>query len=306
MFSLKIVKKIERKLSNKDLISELLLLEKDRRGVDKDELVFLGTSNISEFWWCSIKSLMKSKRDETMFFTVYLFDRIYYALKLRYIEDIPESKEKLLDVGSEITFNDIDRLLRRKIEHWKAFKDKTIIGYHQLNTNGKKVMVSFNGKRIMINGKVTNSKDFLNTLNDINSKRRGIVLHMIRSKYPTIRWNFPWGKYTIIAMPDGITDTFVYEYKSTKNMFLLYFVKPVAFAQADLYGYFFKREKKIIEIEVCKKGRIFSWKEGINSLNAISTLKNFEKLENNINNAIPPKKWKCNCCEFKNVCPHNL
>jgi len=61
-------------------------------------------------------------------------------------------------------------------------------------------------------------------------------------KYPTIRWNFSWENYVILGIPDGITDKFVYEFKSTKDRFLLNYIKPIAFTQADFYGYFFQKK----------------------------------------------------------------
>ena len=63
---------------------------------------------------------------------------------------------------------------------------------------------------------------------------RGHNRELISSeKYPTFRWNFEWSKFVVIGLPDGITDKFVYEFKSTKKRLL--FNKALPFAQADLY-----------------------------------------------------------------------
>jgi len=43
----------------------------------------------------------------------------------------------------------------------------------------------------------------------------------------------------LVRVPDGITDSFVYECKTTKQV-LQYYIKPVALAQANLYGAFSK------------------------------------------------------------------
>ena len=50
---------------------------------------------------------------------------------------------------------------------------------------------------------------------------RGEFLETTKAEqYPTIRWNFEWDDYVIVGIPDGITNNFVYEFKTTRNKFL--------------------------------------------------------------------------------------
>jgi hypothetical protein len=122
-------------------------------------------------------------------------------------------------------------------------------------------------------------------------------------KYPTIRWNFPWENYVIIGKPDGITDKFIYEFKSTKDRFLLKYDKPIAFTQADLHGYFFKRNKKRVQIYI--ENRKETWEEPINIINVRNTLKYFKEIDEGTK-PYPPKEWKCRKCEFKEICKPSL
>ncbi|MEM4004159.1 MAG: hypothetical protein QXM43_00825 [Desulfurococcaceae archaeon] len=62
-------------LAKKNL-EKLLLLEKKKRGVGEDELVFVGMANVSSYYWCAAKSFLISKAEELKFFHAYLYDRI--------------------------------------------------------------------------------------------------------------------------------------------------------------------------------------------------------------------------------------
>ena len=109
------------------------------------------------------------------------------------------------------------------------------------------------------------------------------------------------GGYVVVGMPDGITESFVYEFKKVRNRFLLRFVKPVAFAQADLYAYFFKRPKKRVQIYVEEEDVVETFEEEANIENAIETLQKFKDVDEG-HTPIPPKEWKCRKCEFREEC----
>src|SRR5262249_61039205 len=95
---------------------------------------------------------------------------------------------------------------------------------------------------------------------------RGQFYEMDRAeKYPAIRWNFQWGRYTVVGVPDGMTQDFVYEFKTTRSQFLLGYVKPAAMAQADLYGYFFRRPNKRVQILVMEEARTATFQEPVGS-----------------------------------------
>lgn len=52
------------KLLNKktlDWYNKLFLLEKERRGIDKNKLVFIAIANIASYYWCALLSLIHEK-----------------------------------------------------------------------------------------------------------------------------------------------------------------------------------------------------------------------------------------------------
>lgn len=120
--------------------------------------------------------------------------------------------------------------------------------------------------------------------------------------YPTIRWNFKWDKYVVLSIPDGITEEFVYEFKTVRYKFLSLFEKPVALTQADLYGYFFKRKNKRVQIYICEDNEIQTFDEPVDTENAEETLHKFKQVEEG-KLPKPPKSLKCRKCEFANICP---
>lgn len=98
-----------------------LLLEKERRGIERDKLLFVGVANVASYRWCAVKSLPASKRAEPPFFAAYLEDRIKYSLELGYVDSVPTSKKKLLDIGDEITL-DVRGFWRKELRRWKNLK----------------------------------------------------------------------------------------------------------------------------------------------------------------------------------------
>jgi CRISPR/Cas system-associated exonuclease Cas4 (RecB family) len=102
-------------------------------------------------------------------------------------------------------------------------------------------------------------------------------------------------------MPDGITKDLVYEFKTVKTPFLVRYNLPVAVAQADLYGYFFERSKKRVQIYVVETGKTLTLEADVDRENAIKTLLKFHSIDSGAP-PIPPKEWKCKDCEFVNMC----
>jgi len=278
-------------------IKDLLQLEKKRRGVNESQLVFIGMANIAKYYWCAMKSLLKSRINEIGFFSSYLYDRITYSFALGLIPHKPHNPEQLLDIGNDIKFNHIEELLKRKT------KDTT----HSII---EMRLIHDENEAMIINPALVGDESVRYEIEE--AKKRGVRItnikefpiirgHILESafaeQYPTIRWNFNWNDYVVVGVPDGITDTFVYEFKTTKNKFLAYFIKPVAFAQADLYGYFFKRKTKRVQILIVEENKKETWEENVNEANAIKTLNSFAKIDNG-EKPPPPKEWKCKSCEF--------
>jgi hypothetical protein len=65
-------------------LERLLCLEKRRRGVSQDKLIFVGIANIAHLYWCGAKAVYKNRKYELMFFWEYLVDCIHYSALLGY------------------------------------------------------------------------------------------------------------------------------------------------------------------------------------------------------------------------------
>ena len=298
-----------KRLSSSRRLSRLLSLEKKRREVPQDALICVGMANVAEHWWCTQQAVFKSRTEEAAFFASYLHDRIIYAHRLGFIATLPQRDEALLDIGNEVTFADVQELLE-KAE--KQPTERRTVWLHEDTTDKQ-------GKRSrLINPELPREERELyekeaadagiEVLNrrprslEEDPKRRGEVFEVLDAeKYPSIRWNFPWEKYTIVGVPDGITDDFVYEYKTTRNRFLLGFIKPIAFAQADLYGYFFQRPQKRVQIQIVEENVTETYEETVDVTNVEKTLSAFARVEAG-EPAFPPKPWKCRRCDFRDTC----
>jgi len=311
---LEVNKRIDKLLCNEQELEKLLFLEKDRRGFRKNELVFVGMANIASYYWCAMKSLLKSKKMELCFFHAYLYDRILYSFILGYIKKIPKRINKeILEIGNEINFNEIEELLEIEKSFNQFIKKERrkkgiFLGVLRTHENGSKEALvnpelppelkSSERERLKKEGyKIVDLEE--------GAELRGHFYEVTKSeKYPSIRWSFPWENYVILGIPDGITDKFVYEFKSVSNRFLLTYVKPIAFTQADLYGYFFKRNKKRVQIHIMNEDIIETWEETINIVNVKNTLKYFKAIDEGAK-PYPPKEWKCKKCEFREICKPN-
>ena len=53
----------------------------------------------------------------------------------------------------------------------------------------------------------------------------------------------------------------------------------MAMAQADIYGFFFRRREKRVQMMTRRDGRIYTWHEGVDVKNAFETLKAFREVE---------------------------
>lgn len=291
-------------LGDRKRLEGLLLLEKARRSIYKDSLLFIGMANIARYYWCAMQALLKSKSNELEFFGAYLHDRILYSHCLGLIDRLPNSEEALLDVGKEITFDDVQKLLGEKAKRAEGIS-VTFEAIEFTDEHGESIMVinpdlplewraQYEIEAKAKGFRIANPEEF--------PKLRGDFLQTTRAEqYPTIRWNFEWGKYVVVGVPDGITDRFVYEFKTTRNRFLMGFTKPVALTQADLYGYFFRRDEKRVQIHIVEEGMTETWEGRVDTARAEQVLENLSRVDAGW---IPPlpKAWKCKSCEFRPAC----
>ncbi|MGA2092973.1 MAG: hypothetical protein ABSH16_06150 [Sedimentisphaerales bacterium] len=291
-------------------LKRLLLLEKERRCIDRKSLLFLGMANIAEYYWCAIQAVLKSRADELLFFASYLYDRIAYAHQLSLVDTIPKTDVGLLETGNKITLRDVEKLLKEKAKRHRECRAHNIVLCTEEFTDehGDRVVAINPGlypaEKARLEKEATARGTRIMDLEE-NPMFRGEFLQMTKAeKYPTIRWNFEWKKYIIVGVPDGITERFVYEFKTTRNRFLASFEKPVAFMQADLYGFFFRRKNKRVQIYIVKEDKIKTYEENVNTSRVKTVLNNFAKVDSGW---VPPlpKPWKCNHCDFKEGCSVN-
>ncbi|MEW6578537.1 MAG: hypothetical protein AB1435_05005 [Chloroflexota bacterium] len=262
-------------IQDRERLRGLLALEKQRRGIETSALVFVGMHNVAQHWWCTQSAVLKSRANELMFFAVYLHDRIVYAHRLGLTDELPRRQEALLNIGSDLTWNDVEKLLKKEASE----PDKHKVDQERAGR--------------------------LALMNELEQDpfQRGVSDQALHAeKHLSIRWNFRWGRYSVVGMPDGITEEFVYEYKNTRNRYLLRYAKPVALAQADLYGYFFQRPKKRVQIRITEEDKIETYEELIDIGRAEETLAAFAQVDEG-KPARPPVPWKCRCCEFRAECP---
>lgn len=296
------------------ILENLMQTKKDELGVDRDQLVFVGTADMAEYFWCAEKSILKSRSQEVKFFESYLFDRIVYSFDLGRLNNLPSDHNELLSIGDDISQPDIEVLLREN----KVEEPKGDILYPKVAKegiwltlgviNGVHYVIGFpdeGAREINMSDPKVREVVFVNSIDDptLPPKLRGVVGEdAYAEKYPSIRWNFNFGKYIMVGIPDGITDDFVYEFKTTKNYYLKQFIKPVAETQADLYGHFFGRGEKKVQIREYETGKIFTYQTEVNSQRVKQVYDGFKSIDEG-KEAIPPKAWKCKRCEFELVCP---
>jgi len=266
---------LSEQFSNRAWLQRLLNVEKRRRNVPESSLVFVGMHNISQYWWCGMYSIIKSRHNEVEFFGAYLKDRITYSLLTGRIPKVPQKQQDLLEVGSDLSLKEIERFFQK-----------------QSSTDNKK------NQRI----EKIERCDSLLKLGFTGYLDQGLKNKLtLAESYPSFRWNFPYSKYMIIGKPDGITKKFVYEFKSTSRKFFALYQKCVAQTQADFYGYFFKRKIKCVQIFTEEDGTTETFELPVDLNRVKETMAKFEAVDGG-SLPHPPAKWKCKNCEFKNEC----
>jgi len=297
--------KVAKLIQDNRRLERLLALEKQRRGLAANRLVFVGMHNVAQHWWCTQQAVLKSRVEEPRFFGSYLHDRLVYAYRLGLIDKLPRRDEAMLDVGREITLADVEKLhsqTRQQADGVEVYNS----GVETVDKEGKRVLFINPAQPEALQQSFEREAEARNfRIGDVEERPlvRGDFFHASRAaQHPTVRWNFPWAEYTIVGVPDGLTEDFVYEYKSTRERYFLVFVRPVAIAQADLYGYFFQRQKKRVQIEIIEESKTDTYEQPVNPARAKETLDAFARVDSG-QPAHPPKPWKCRNCDFRVTCP---
>lgn len=291
---------------------QLLVLEKERRRVPKDALVFVCMADVATHWWCTQQAVLKSLAIEREVFSAYLYDRILYAHRLGLISKLPTRDDALLNAGKEITLADVEKLLGEKEQKANgrvkllASSRATLVSEDRVDGTGARTRLINPDlppeERALLEEQAAEEGVRVIDLAE-DPKQRGKLYQRIRAeRYPTIRWNFSWKRYVVVGVPDGIGKDLVYEYKTTATRFLLRFMKPVAMAQADLYGHFLRRPKKRVQVLVVDENVTETYEEKVSASHAEDTLSDFARVDAG-EPARPPKPWKCRKCEFRATCP---
>jgi hypothetical protein len=291
-------------LADSERLARLLALEKVRRGAALDQLVFVGVSNIAGIRWCPQKAVLKSRAEEPMFFAVHLHDRLLYAHLLGLFDDLPADDQALLEAGGEVGLPEVEWLLRRV-----PLRPKPAAWDH-LEVTGPDGRPGWlinptlpPAQRARCEAVAARAGVVVLDL-EADPKLRGLVLEESQAeRHRTIRWHFEWGRHVVIGEPDGITDSTIYEFKSTRSRYLLSHLLPVALAQADLYGFFIRRPTKRVQLYVVEEGATQTWESPVDRAAAESLLRHFQAVDGGARSRPPRERWKCRRCDVRAACP---
>lgn len=256
---------------------ELMKLEKIRLGFNPSDLVFVSTGDFSKFHWCPMQAYFALIDHELDKFLGYLQDKIEYSIKLdkltlQTIPNNPKSPQKLLQIGDDITLQDISKLLKRT-------------EYANIPTQQQ-----------IIDAKENLKKCTLQT-------QRGHYLETIYAKkYPQIHWFVKYKNFIFTCEPDGITNDFVYEFKSSKNRYFANHTKRKAQLQSDIYAICFNKTSKTIDQLIISENKIETIEESLNKERLDSVIKAIKNIiAGNLPKA-PLEKFKCRVCMYRNKC----
>jgi len=260
---------LEQVLGNAELSRRIWLELLDLRlshVFDDESPRFLGCSCIAQAHWCDLKAIFTSLCKE-------------YGFKAAYDQDV-------LLQGERPTIEDYNRLLSERLAH----ADNVGFTLEAIETSRGRVSWDWETGRIVQEG--------------IPDPRiRGELIEAHRAEqYPQIRFHFGFMDKIIIGVPDGITDEFCYEFKSTQNEFLHWYVLPVAKSQASLYAYFLKRPRIRIQIHILDTDEVKTVVQEADYAQTEAELTRFVELLSGQREAIPPRRWKCGKCEFQKYC----
>jgi len=255
-----------------DELNELLKLEKKRLGFNENNLVFVSAGDISKFYWCPMQTHFTLIENEVKKFAGYLKDKIEYSTKLEKYNKVPNNYSELLEIGDNLVLNDVFKLLKR-VEYSNIVNENDI-WQAKKNLKGCKLPI-----------------------------KRGHYLEIIHAKkYPKIHWFIKYKNLIFTCEPDGITDDFVYEFKSSKNRYFSKQSTLKAKLQADIYCLCFDMKKKIIDNFIISENKIESITEAFNIKNLDLVIEEMKKIIAG-NLPHPPKeKFKCKSCRYKDKC----
>lgn len=119
---------------------------------------------------------------------------------------------------------------------------------------------------------------------------------------PRIRWHFTLERYVVVAEPDGLSRTEVFETKSPRSDYLARYQRPIADLQADIYGYLFGRRTKLLG-EAIGNGPLSITERPVAAERAVAAVRSFARVDAGWVPPPPNEVWKCRNCEVQAGCP---
>jgi hypothetical protein len=231
-------------MANPGNIERLLALEKERRGVAQGEVIFIGVANVAK------QDAGKARRNEPEFFGYYLSFRRDYARKFGLVDKMPANPTELLLVGEAITYEQVEA------------------------ANPLSDMLS--SERLSDEWLADRRAKYIGKLPSLQTYDQGNLAHdVFAEEYTTIKWCFPWEGRVFIALPDGLTTDSVYEFKSTTKALYKREREKQATAQADIYGLFFRRANKRVQVYCWEDGQLTSIDSPVDTNAAATHLSEF-------------------------------
>jgi CRISPR/Cas system-associated exonuclease Cas4 (RecB family) len=253
--------------SESERVEKFLYAEKARRGISKSQLLFVGASDIASQHWCSMKAVFGARDGEAGRFGQYLLNRLKYAYRLGLISSWPNN---LLETGEEITYEQVAELERKEPNREIDLEPST----EQIENYEKMSAI----------------------------ERGHAAEELYAERYPYHSWHFHWERYIVVCIPDGMTDDFIYEFKSTKKSKYLKNTLEGGSVQADIYGYFFKRLHKRVQAYSFDTRKIETSVGAVDNKNALRYLRNFLRVDSG-EIPRPQPEYKCKSCEYAEYCP---
>lgn len=263
-------------------LAALLAIEKRRRGVSDNRIVFCGMADIAQSHWCQQLSVITARQMEPAYFHAYLSDRLSYAHKLGTIKKLPGDDESVLTVVSNISLS-LSQIAQL---------------FPETESSAPELVATRPGPRWHDKG-----------VRD-DAMTRGILIEAFTEpRHPSFRWAFPYGDLIVIGAPDGLYQNLAYEFKTTKKRWYIETATGKrAKVQVNLYGYFFEREICRLCFSIGEEGIKETCDYRTNREAAERTLLRFSK-DVNSNDPVPAaandpeERRKCKRCDKHDVCP---
>lgn len=227
---------------------------------------YLMVSNIAQQHWCHQVSIYRAVEKEKV-----------VKLLVRELREYPENK----------------RRIRKDIMKYRYISEGELMELEGISEERGKPWMVISPKRKRVCLPIP---DNILKVGEMEQK-------LYAERYPTVQTFFVWKEYTIVACPDGISDDFCYEFKSTGNPFFYSYVKPVALSQVHIYSYFYKKPKVRAQIRIRSTEEINTIKGRRDNTRVAEALDTMDKLLRGKIKPIPPAAWKCRKCEYRKECP---